>query len=320
MGIKTVLEGAAKAVPLTLHALLETSLLTEEKKHPLDPDADWIRASGVGKLCPREEVLAAHHNVVRVWRQEASLKLIFLVGTALHAGFQKEALSSVGANILRGRWRCDDCGTLYGGGLSKADARAQSLVREGGLRLTEDERAALKRRNAAQRDPSALIASPTTPCAECGSQEGYTYREMWFGDPDLGCGGSLDGIIELPWRSTFGVLEMKSISGMGAWGVRVGPKPEHVDQATIYMMLTGLRWVLVLYIDKSAPGLASCIPHEIEYDPERAASLRARLRSAREGIRDVAAAVPPRICGTRSCARAKDCELSSQCFDLEEAP
>lgn len=320
MSIKNMLEEAA--IPLTLHELLERTLRADRPILPLDPDGDWIRASGVGRLCPREEVLAARNPAIkRTWKQPANLTLTFSVGTGVHWSFQRDVFSDAGAGILRGRWRCDECGALVGGGLSPEDVRLQASVREKGLRMSLEECDALRARCAAQLRPDALVPSPVPrpgeeypQCPCCGLSTTYTYREMWFGDPDLGIGGSLDGIVELPWREGYGVLEMKTISEMGAWAVRTAPKPEHIDQAHVYMLLTGFKWALVVYIDKGTHGMGMLIPHEVAYSEEVASAVKMRSLITRAALRAPEAPLPGRICTARNCRRAKDCALSEVCF------
>jgi hypothetical protein len=78
-------------------------------KPPMQPN-DPIRASGIGWMCMREEVLRAKLLIPKETVNNANDDWTMGLGTALHYVLQNEILGPVGELI--GDWRCLGCGQL----------------------------------------------------------------------------------------------------------------------------------------------------------------------------------------------------------------
>lgn len=81
---------------------------TEEKPRPPLKPGDPVRASQVGWMCPREEVLAYRLDVTRSKTSDGSDSWVMGLGTSIHYTLQNEILGPVGE--LVGTWRCLGCG------------------------------------------------------------------------------------------------------------------------------------------------------------------------------------------------------------------
>lgn len=87
-------------------------LRSTEKVEPMKPD-DLVRASGLGKMCPREEVLCSKLGLARTVVRTEDNEWWFGMGTAIHHLFQSVLLGPRG--LLLGHWRCVSCGAEFGG-------------------------------------------------------------------------------------------------------------------------------------------------------------------------------------------------------------
>lgn len=113
MGIgKVIHEARAEETVGSVVDFLNRKLPHVREKQPMKA-GDWIRASDIPHLCPREEVLAARMQKVRESQVGANLEWWFGVGTAIHYLFQARFLGPQG--VLLGMWMCLKCGRLYGG-------------------------------------------------------------------------------------------------------------------------------------------------------------------------------------------------------------
>jgi hypothetical protein len=267
----------------SLKDLIELKFRESRATPPLGPDSS-IRASGFASLCPREEVLAALHNIFREESFEADLLLVFAVGTGLHRMLQDEILPKIGAMV--GEWVCLECSKHYGG-----------MQGEPGF------------------DLSKMVPKPDK-CTKrkCGSVE-FRYQEQFFRDEQFRITGHPDGFINVPGREGTGVLEAKSISTRGAMEIRRIPKWEHVIQAQIYMWMTGLPWACLLYWDKGTFGMNGLVEHFVDRDEDTIVAIKEGLKSIWEGIENNS--LPPRICANNTCERASGCPAKVPCFATE---
>lgn len=241
----------------------------------------WIRASGFSMLCPREEVLCSIGKVKRERRISPDLNLIFQHGHALHARLQDHILPAVG--VLRGKWICVGCGTMYGGHV------------EDGVPTEE-----------------WAVARPSEPCS-CGSEK-YNFNEVRFVNEEYRIAGHTDGFLSLPeYHPGLGVLEAKTIAT--SWQISNVPKLEHDIQAQVYMWLSGCEWGVILYWVKSENGLGGLVEHFIERDEGTIDRIKAVLRSIWEGIETEN--LPDRICASDDCKRAKACAVKNICFSMD---
>ena len=251
---------------------------------PLKP-GEWIRASGLAGVCPREEVLCSLHDISRAGVVDVDLDLIFEHGHALHWVLQNHILPRY-AGLFRGQWSCLKCGHTVG-----------SVVP--GVPLME-----------------TLVARPTV-CPICGPQKEpaeWLYREILFTDEEAGLQGHPDGYLALSGHDGLGIFEAKTISEKGFSGVRDNPLLDHVIQMHTYFGLTGLRWGRILYWCKGKNGRPALKEHFVPRNEELVGRTRTMAMSIHIGVET--GAVPARLCPSENCARALACAVRGQCFHL----
>lgn len=259
----------------SLKKIIRTQYKSDKPKSPLTADG-WLRASAFAHLCPREEVLAARHSVVRADILSPDSMLTLLHGTSLHWGLQNRLLPELG--LLVGKWLCLQCAKEYGGTLPLAEN---------------------------------LIYRPDA-CPACGGVE-FQYQELMLHSDEVHrVNGHPDGFLILPGLPGMGVFEAKSIGQNGAPAARQAPQVAHVIQVHIYMWLTGFRWAKILYWDKTAPGVSALIEHHVDRDEETIERIKRMALSVWEGIRN--GTLPDRICASPDCNRALGCALRGPCF------
>ena len=78
-------------------------------KSPISLDKFYLRASGLGYLCAREEVISHKHSIERTDVIEPKLDFIFSIGHKLH-----DIVQEVLADILLGNWKCISCSKVFG--------------------------------------------------------------------------------------------------------------------------------------------------------------------------------------------------------------
>lgn len=241
-----------------------------------------VRSSGFGQMCPREEVLAALHKVIREENFNADQLLNFSLGTDFHSLLQDEVLPKVGAMV--GEWKCYNCGKKFGG-----------MGKKKGFYL------------------SRMIPKPAE-CSKCKCLK-LTYVEQFLTDVEYGITGHPDGFINIPGRAGTGVIEAKSIGGKGAWEIKKVPKFEHVIQVQLYLWMTNLPWACILYWDKGTFGLNGITEYFIERDEATIEAIKENLKLIWNGIDG--GPLPERICSSLMAPRAVTCALRNQCFETE---
>lgn len=313
MDTKDLLTAATS--PSSFEELVGRALL-ESRARDITPmtGTEWLRVSSLPYLCARQHVIGVRDGNLVPGTAGADLSLIFLHGTALHWAVQNVILASAGC--LYGIWKCNRCGHRHGG-LNLEGRRQIRLIRNvRKVAGSPDLQQELERLMAVR-----LTSLRTCPlqCEQCGKEPGpsgapaFTYKESWYGDAEIMIGGHPDGLIYLPWRKGWGILEVKSISDLGFWKVRHRPKVEHVIQANCYMRLTGTSWALILYWNKGANGLKALHAQEIEFDEALTERRWESLRQMREHLHS-GEGLPKRVCANPTCNLAKDCASSEVCF------
>lgn len=264
------------------HSLIKAISATfgrDEVVPPLKP-GDLIRCSAFPHLCPREEVLCSLRGIPRKNIITPDTNLTFLHGTALHWAVQNELLPTFG--VLWGKWRCDECGQVYG---------------------TYD------------MAPVNLSQRPED-CLRCGNHD-FTYVEAYLKyDSPYYIHGHVDGVLQLPGLKGPGVLEVKSIGERFFHEVRQRPMIAHVLQVQLYLWLFGplFQWAKVLYWCKGINGLAGLREHLVERDEQQIEMIKAVLTSIWKGIED--GTLPERMCLKADCPRAARCSVTERCFEV----
>lgn len=132
-------------------------------------------------------------------------------------------------------------------------------------------------------------------------------------DPDLCVKGSCDGILTERTTGYRWALEIKTIGDSG-FKALTKPKPEHVQQATIYMALTGVRWVSFIYLNKNNQDIREFIT---AFDDEVWDVVQDRLRFFK-GFVD-RKETPPY--NAKECRASIDlCRYVRHCFGLQGIP
>lgn len=266
-------EVVAPSLKLTFKSLLPSSTTVR----PLT-SAGYVRASALAGLCPREEVLAARHSVVRTNSVSSDLAVIFAHGHGLHWAFQNILLPMVG--ILRGKWVCTSCALTVGEPVGD------------------------------QRVVDAAVPRPSM-CSRCMNED-FLFQEYNLVDHEYRITGHSDGFLAMEGMDGLGVFEGKSINPRGAWEVADCPKMDHVIQIQLYMWLTGLNWGKLVYWDKAGVGMSSFIEHTIMRDDDVIQGIKDVLQAMWAGIDGDG--TPERICTSADCPRASSCALAVQCF------
>jgi hypothetical protein len=83
---------------------LKDVLGSAEESDPMNKKNIYFRASGIGRMCAREEVLCSIGNVKRTFNISAGLDVTFNIGNGVHS-FLQEKLK----DILLGHWKCKNC-------------------------------------------------------------------------------------------------------------------------------------------------------------------------------------------------------------------
>lgn len=233
-----------------------------------------LYASQIGRLCAREEVLAARGGVTRKRGGDSALGLSAKRGSGMHWSLQNEVL----APWLLGAWRCRGCGKVAGPEIRRPDGCGCGYS-------PADHRSA------------------------------FEYEERRVVDVQLGISGRMDGVL-VPLRGEsegLGVLEIKSVSERRAKEVEKTPDVSHVLQVQAYMLVTGLRWGVLLYWNASK-FKDPLFEYVLEADEELHAELRALLTGLWAAIEDRDLDLPERVCAGPCCTRAEECQLRKQCF------
>ena len=119
--------------------------------------------------------------------------------------------------------------------------------------------------------------------------------------------GRADSI--LMYKSKKYVGEIKSISGKGFWALQA-PKPEHIDQATVYAKVLGIKEIIFIYINKEL-GLT-----KIFLAPASSKSFRIfteRVDLFKEYLSSKV--LPEKVCANPIKPRARACEFCNHCFN-----
>lgn len=272
--------------------LVESGLTEARRSLPLLPGTGYIRASSLATRCPRAEVLASRHGVVREDVEDATSLLTYAHGHGLHYALQNHVLPKVG--VLIGKWICLDCGKVYG-------APGETTIRvEDGLPPLELDK--------------ILVPRPEK-CERCHSKD-FHYREIGFSAPDYSTGGHPDGYLRVPGMEGLGLLEAKSTQKI--WEVRATPYIEHVLQVQTYLWFTGLLWAVILYWAKDGQGPSALVEHLVLRDEETIASIKAMLATIWDGVGG--GAIPEPLCQSKDAPRAKRCALRGYCFAEDPCP
>lgn len=146
-----------------------------------------------------------------------------------------------------------------------------------------------------------------------GLEAGYlTEVEVPVSLPELGVRGTMDGKCE-----DGGGAEFKSINSYGFGGVSsFGPKEEHLEQVTSYMLASGLKFFRILYENKDNQELKE---FRVDLDEDRAEKVLAGWRTMNAHLES--GTLPPVL---QECmnleGRYRQCPYASVCLEIADNP
>lgn len=175
---------------------------------------EYVRASEVYEVCPREEVIVYLNGVVR--RREVGVKtgLSFFFGEVMHDALRDRILNDFGGFVLLGKWECRVCKRLHG-------------------------------------DENKPIRRPSV-CSGCKNSD-FRYVELEYRDDSLRLRGEVDGIIE-DESGVRHLLEIKVVSNsffkylLNTFSLR------YYYQIQAYFYLTGLSSCKVVLVNRDSDG------------------------------------------------------------------
>jgi len=88
---------------------ISESFCSYEEGKPFTPETLYMRASGFGWMCGREEALCSKHNHIRKGSIDSKLGITFQIGHSLHDMVQNKL-----GNELLGHWKCVSCNHMHG--------------------------------------------------------------------------------------------------------------------------------------------------------------------------------------------------------------
>jgi len=259
---------------------------------------DLVRASSLPYLCPREEVLASRHEIIRARHIAPMLQLTMDIGHAFHDLYRDVYFGPMGE--WAGAWECSACGwDTDKAGLSEPPKSHNGCISPG------------------------VVAKMPVKCGGCQApfiipaSEGYcghgTFKEWYLEDLGLGVRGHPDGwVVRL--RSGRLLCDLKS-HGHRGFGSRRSLRSGHDLQVWAYQYMCGDKATAVWYLNKSPWGDHPAFIRDIsvEFDRKRFNSeIVIPVRKTLEGV--AGGEVPDRTCISRSVPRAKDCQLAEICF------
>lgn len=272
----------------TFGARLFKSLKKETRVYPRKKDS-WTRGSGMGHLCPREEVLAYRKQKIRIRESSGAGLMIMSIGTRFHSWMQEHA-----AHMLVGSWRCK----------RKIAARSEGSYRVCGYRT--------------DMDGHPRVPLPTFACPRCGARKWKFYEKM-YSDEFYKVRGHPDGFSRLSDDPDDDeVLELKTQFEYG-WKSSKEPYKAYMEQVQTYMWLTGLKRARIIMANKNGTGESPTgWFKEFVYgrDEQMIDMLKKKALEVKDGLRNNA--LPERICISKTCKRATDCDLVGHCFATEE--
>jgi hypothetical protein len=281
-------------------------------ERPRDPG---IHPSDISRLCPVleyyieqanldlcsgnptriEKGIAFRRAVLEARRFDANLKMEFRVGDAIHADAQFY-LGALG--YLWGVWECPHCG----------DATPEGFMPRTLLR-----------------DRDGQWMHDAAPCRACGGRNyrhdnNWLYREPSVGDTELarqyGYKGHMDGDLRFHQDGNWYryVVEVKSINEAGYSGKRGDPlpKPEHVEQASLYGYLKGISHILFIYVNKNqvSEWREIIVPVDMAAVGRAQAKAEAIIASRETGAPPLQA----RLCLDPREERARSCPAQQACW------
>ncbi len=296
-------------IPITdmnLHEWASHHFKKHETIKPMTVDS-YIRASGLGKVCAREEVLAARYGIMRekLWTPDNNWTVN--LGSGVHWAFQNLILGP--AKLLTGMWRCSVCTHLHGTG---GPIVIPDICESCGIKRSEFVCQVCRKplnRNAEVFDTTRKM------CNDCGNEavpNDFEYVEVYLVDEELKIHGHCDGFA----TDEISLWEFKTANPFAMKKFKMGDiYPYYIEQAQFYLYVSDRKRMKFVFIDKGENDIRlAWVEKVINRSEQDIDAIKHKVTSLRNGLNG--GEMPGRICGNMSCPRAKDCQLASICFDV----
>ena len=282
--------------------------IQETKEVPPPKHTDWMRASSIPYLCPREEVLCGIEGVTRIRAQDGCLRATMDLGEILHHQYRDWYYGPRGKYL--GAWLCLVCGkTTHEEVRTEEGIVYYSPIKPPGIKL-------LKMPESCPHC-SAPRAIPVGRPADGPKVRLIIYHELEFRNKKYRIYSHPDGWrVDLVDEIRIILQELKSASPnwyrkMG----NTGPTKEAITQLMIGMWLSGTKEGEVVYMNKSGWKKPSEYYQYHRYKLSRKRIDRDVIEpvlATREGLKT--GKVPVGICRSIEEERAKGCKVADLCF------
>lgn len=257
---------------------------------PMKP-GDCYRASRLGSLCIREEVLASKYEIIRVVDFHPMLHITLDIGDVFHDLYRNEYFGPM--QEWAGAWECKVCGWD-----TDVEKLSEAPVMENGvLRF------------------NGKLAKKPHKCPSCDS-EFVVFKEWELSDGLICLNGHPDGWCLRQGRDRV-LVDLKSHTKTG-FSSRHTFVHGHDLQLLAYAHMTGDKNCQVWYLNKSPWGDSLDFVREVgvEFSQEKFVSFIKRpLLALQDSL--AGGKIPERICITKTCSRANECQLFDVCFDAQ---
>ena len=281
----------------TINAVLTKKSENNDRdyKHFHPSEFDSCHRKLVYKFYEYEGVCSASDpNVALI---DPRLQRIFDNGHGMHYRLGQNLVDS---GLLKGVWRCKDCGTVYG------------------------------------KDEKLGIHKPKM-CNVCQEEDGaknssFSYHEVGFYDEETMLGGHVDGILDLRGQEINGglipedaseedshiVIDFKSMRAE-AFRRLIAPKDNHNVQMQIYLYLSGLQFGKFLYENKNDQSFR-------EFPVDRDEAVVSQRVAEAKGLKNIVKntnsegkrTLPPRTHKKNNAKECSECAFRSHCWGLKK--
>jgi predicted nucleic acid-binding Zn-ribbon protein len=148
-------------------------------------------------------------------------------------------------------------------------------------------------------------------CDVCGKDSFFLYEQK-FEDLNLKLNGHIDGILSLPGKKET-IIDFKTANGKRFLYAMKKPFDDHIKQLQIYMMLSGIKRGVILYINKQELSLKDAlVEHWIDYDAEYVEKVKNDIHKLRKCLSNPEEELPESICKNKTEARRRKCGIVDQ--------
>ena len=295
---------ADRQTPEVEHSIIGDLTRAMGTREP-DHRAKGWHPSQLMDMCPRQEVLLRLKDG-QIEKEDHPLrtKMIFDVGTALHAWWQEQYFGPMG--VLKGRWRCARCGFKTTGMM-----KMPMYPHKCGVGTPVE-------------GEPWVDDTDVKGKARVGHNRIWKFAEVPVKNEEWGIVGHSDGIYLLGkygltiQQIVEATLEIKT-AGFTFWDGRKGhPYPENIFQINLYMWLTGKTKGVLLYIDKGGVDrdlLAMCKEVVVDYNDRHRKDACAKITAYRRSVENCKLPGRMAICELKpNSAKPKKCPARSICL------